>query len=166
MILLDGVAFDPTIPATALNKLPCDTSCDVPVLMIASGPYLWNVYGQTKDALVALRPGQFNGVQLVGGMHIDGLQGGNPLIQFAEYVVAGFSEPQNVEAVKILSTGWINDIYAGNEITAPSDQPFQIITTAGPATAYSIPAPVTPLSPIDEFIKAVEIFGVSLFLSA
>jgi hypothetical protein len=117
-------------------------------------------------AALRLEPvGQFKGVQLVGGQHIDGLQGGNPLIQIAEYVVAGFSQPQNVEAVKIRSIGWINDMYAGNDIKAPSDQPFQIPTTAGTATAYSLPAPATPLSPIDEFVKALELFGTSVFLN-
>jgi hypothetical protein len=30
--------------------------------------------------LQAARPGQFNGVMLVGGRHIDALQGGNSLI--------------------------------------------------------------------------------------
>ena len=85
VILLDGVAFDTTVPSTTIGKLPSD----IPVLMIASTPYLWNVYGQTKDALAALRPGEFNGVQLVGGQHIDGLQGGNPLIQFAKVLRRG-----------------------------------------------------------------------------
>jgi acetyl esterase/lipase len=162
VILLDGVAFDPSVPQTTFDKL----DSDVPVLLIASDPYFWNMYGQMGEALTTLRPGRFNGVQLVGGRHIDGLQGGNPLIQLSEYIVAGFSQPQNVEAVKILSIDWINDMYAGNKIEAPLDQPFQIFTTAGTATAYSIPAPPTQLSPIDELIKAFELFGTSIFLNA
>jgi acetyl esterase/lipase len=165
VVLLDGVAFDPSVPETAFGKLD-ELDHDVPVLLIASEPYFWNMYGQMIDAMTTLRPGQFNGVQLVGGRHIDGLQGGNPLIQLSEYIVAGFSQPQNVEAVKILSIDWINDMYAGNTIEAPSDQPFQIPTTAGTATAYSIPAPPTQLSPIDQLIKTVESFGTSIFLNA
>jgi pimeloyl-ACP methyl ester carboxylesterase len=162
VVLLDGVAFQPNLVASTVAKVPTT----LPILDISSDPYAWNLYGQMAADLSTFRPGQFNGVQLVGGRHIDALQGGNPLIQLSEYIVAGFSQPQNIEAVKILATGWINDMYAGNVIAAPSDQPFEIPTSAGTATAYSIPAPATPLSPLDELLKAFELFGTSAFLGA
>jgi hypothetical protein len=67
-----------------------------PVLDISSERYVWNMYGRVGDELQAARPGQFNGVMLVGGRHIDALQGGNSLIQTSEYLIAGFSQPQNI----------------------------------------------------------------------
>ena len=91
-----------TVP-TALQKL---TGVNYrPVLDMSSERYVWNMYGKVGDELEEARPGQFNGVMLVGGRHIDALQGGNPLIQFSEYLIAGFSQPQNVEAVKTLAVG-------------------------------------------------------------
>ncbi|HEY7052696.1 MAG TPA: hypothetical protein VH496_11285 [Mycobacterium sp.] len=157
VVLLDGVAFQPGLVASTVAKVPTDLQ----ILDISSEPYFWNEYGQMETDLAAERPGQFNGVQLVGGRHIDALQGGKPLIQFAEYLVAGFSKPQNVEAVKILATGWINDMLAGNRIVTPPDQPFEIPTTAGTATAYSIPPPPTELTLSQKVLKKIELFGVS-----
>lgn len=63
---------------------------------------------------------------LAYGRHIDALQGGNPILQVAEYIVAGFSKPENIDAVKVLASSWINDMYDG---TPPSYNP------AGPASA-------------------------------
>jgi hypothetical protein len=93
------------------------------------------------DELEAARPGRFNGVMLVGGRHIDALQGGNPLIQFSEYLVAGFSQPDNIEAVKILAVGWVNDMFAGTHdgVYGAPQEAIQIPTTAGTATAIALP---------------------------
>jgi hypothetical protein len=110
VLLLDSVDVNNTVP-TALQKL---TGVNYrPVLDISSERYVWNMYGKVGDELEAARPGQFNGVMLVGGRHIDALQGGNPLIQFSEYLIAGFSQPQNVEPVKTLAVGRVNDMFAG-----------------------------------------------------
>ena len=91
--------------------------------------------GLVGDELEAARPGQFNGVMLVGGRHIDALQGGNSLIQTSEYLIAGFSQPQNIAAVKILATGWVNDRFAGTHdgIYGAPQQSIQIDTSAGTA---------------------------------
>jgi len=112
-----------------------------PVLDISSERYVWNMYGRVGDELQAARPGQFNGVMLVGGRHIDALQGGNPLIQLSQYVIAGFSQPQNVEAVKKLAVGWVNDMFAGTQhgIYGAPQQTIQIDTSAGAATAVVLP---------------------------
>ncbi|MDT5332979.1 MAG: hypothetical protein QOF31_4276 [Mycobacterium sp.] len=93
------------------------------------------------NELEAARPGQFNGVMLVGGRHIDALQGGNSLIQTSEYLIAGFSQPQNIEAVKTLAVGWVNDIFAGTHsgIYGAPQQSIQIDTSAGTATALVLP---------------------------
>jgi hypothetical protein len=99
------------------------------------------VYGLVGNELEAARPGQFNGVMLVGGRHIDALQGGNSLIQTSEYLIAGFSQPQNIEAVKTLAVGWVNDIFAGTHsgIYGAPQQSIQIDTSAGTATALVLP---------------------------
>ncbi len=147
VVLFDGVSFQPGLLQTDLDTLPAST----PVLLIASPPYFWNLWGQMGTALVTARPDQFVGVELVGGRHIDSMQGGNPLIQLGAYLVAGFSRPQNIDAVKILASGWINDMFAGTHdaIYASPGQTLQIPTDAGTATAISLPAPPTPLSPVD-----------------
>lgn len=112
-----------------------------PVLLISSERYVWNRNGTVGDELQAARPGQFNGVMLVGGRHIDGLQGANPILQFAEYLVAGFSQPQNVDAVKTISAGWINDMYDGTDTGVYGDpqQSIEIPTPSGTATAVVLP---------------------------
>lgn len=163
VILLDGVAFDLDLPATTLGKVPGN----LPILLIASEPYIWDLYGQMSADLTAARPGRFNGVELVGGRHIDALQGGKPLIQFAEYVVAGFSRPQNIDAVKVLATGWINDMFACTHtgIYAVPGQPIQIATDAGPANAFAVPAPPTPLTPIKDVARIFITYVVSLIFN-
>ncbi|MDT0426011.1 hypothetical protein, partial [Streptomyces evansiae] len=111
------------------------------VLLISSERYVWNRNGTVGDELQAARPGQFNGVMLVGGRHIDGLQGANPILQFAEYLIAGFSQPQNVDAVKAVSAGWINDMYDGTDtgVYGEPQQSIEIPTPSGTATAVVLP---------------------------
>jgi hypothetical protein len=153
VVMLDGVAFDPALPETVFGKVPSD----LPIYLISSEPYTWNMYGQMSTAIVSARPGQFNGFQLAGGRHIDYMEGGNPLIQLGEYLVAGFSQPQNIEAAKILEIGWLNDMFGGthNGIYAPPGQEVQIPTNAGIAVATSLPAPPAPLSAGDAQLQAL-----------
>jgi len=102
---------------------------------------VWNMYGKVGDELAAARPGQFNRVMLVGGRHIDAMQGGNPLLQLSQYFIAGFSQPQNVEVVKTLAVGWVNDMFARTHdgIYGAPQQSIQIATAAGTATAVVLP---------------------------
>lgn len=138
VVLLDAVDTHNDVP-DALDQL---TGANYrPVLLISSEPYTWNRNGTVGQELQAARPGEFNGVMLVGGRHIDGLQGANPILQFAEYLIAGFSQPQNVDAVKTISAGWINDMYHGTDTGvhgAPQDS-IEIPTSSGPATAVVLP---------------------------
>lgn len=138
VVLLDSVDKGDAL-SSALQKLT--GANHVPVLDISSERYVWNLDGIVGDELQAARPGQFNGVMLVNGHHIDALQGGNPLIQFSEYLVAGFSQPQNIEAVKTIAAGWINDLFAGthNGIYGAPQQSIEIPTSAGTATAVVLP---------------------------
>jgi len=94
---------------------------------------------------------------LVGGRHIDALQGGNPLIQFSEYLIAGFSQPQNVEAVKTLAVGWVNDMFAGTHdgIYGAPQESIDIATDAGTATAVVLPMRSAQVGLIDLLVQAL-----------
>jgi hypothetical protein len=164
VVLLDGVSLDDAQLSAALAEVPHA----LPIYQIASPPYFWNQWDGMGDALVARRPGRFNGVQLVGGSHIDSMQGGNPLIQFGAYLVAGFSQPQNIEAVKKLAVGWINDMFAGTHtgIYGSPGASIDIPTDAGHATAIALPAPATPLSPLDLLLQALSEFGKQYFFQS
>ncbi|ORB44387.1 alpha/beta hydrolase [Mycolicibacterium porcinum] len=138
VVLLDAVDTHNDMP-DALDQL---TGANYrPVLLISSEPYVWNRNGTVGQELQAARPGEFNGVMLVGGRHIDGLQGANPILQFAEYLVAGFSQPQNVDAVKQISAGWINDMYNGTDtgVHGAPQESVEIPTPSGTATAVVLP---------------------------
>jgi pimeloyl-ACP methyl ester carboxylesterase len=157
VLLLDSVDVNNTVP-TALQKL---TGVNYrPVLNISSERYVWNMDGKVSDELEAARPGFFNGVMLVGGRHIDALQGGNPLIQISQYLIAGFSQPQNIEAVKTLAVGWVNDMFAGTHdgIYGAPQQNIQIDTSAGTATAVVLPFTSTQsvrATPLDGVLRVV-----------
>ena len=161
LVLLDGVALGDA--SAVIDKIPDY----LPVYQIASPPYAWNMFGTTSDALAQARPGRFNGVELVGGSHIDAMQGGNPLLQFAAYLVAGFSQQQNIEAVKILATGWINDMFAGTHtgIYADPGDSIEIPTAAGTATAIALPASEASLSPPDQLLRWWFVTGSQLLFN-
>ena len=108
VVMLDGVGLDGSM-ATSLEKVPDE----IPIYQLAAPEYFWNQFGVGSHALLEARPDQFVGVTLVGGSHVDSMQGGNPLIQFSQELVAGFSMPENVAAAKILMVGWVNDMFAG-----------------------------------------------------
>ncbi|WP_454791673.1 hypothetical protein [Mycolicibacterium lutetiense] len=83
----------------------------IPVYEIGAPLNFLNVFSDVNAQLSDARPGQFTGVVLEGGVHMDPMQGGNPLIQVAAYAIAGFPQPQNPLAVRDLSAGWINDMF-------------------------------------------------------
>jgi len=157
VVLLDSVDLNNVVP-TALAKL---TGVNYrPVYDISSEPYVWNIDGLVGQELEAARPGQFNGVMLQGGRHIDGLQGANPLLQGAEYLIAGASWARNVAAEKDLAAGWINDMFAGTHdgIYGSPHQTIEIPTSAGDATAVAFPfSSTTPIraTPWDGIAKVI-----------
>lgn len=116
VITLDGVPTGSTM-AVALAKLQAyedATGRYIPVREIGAPSNMFNSVSNVKEALNAARPGRFNGVVLSGGVHMDSMRGGNPIIQFAAYLVAGFPKPQNPPAVAQLSAQWFNDWFAGD----------------------------------------------------
>ena len=85
---------------------------DIPIYQLAAPKYFWNQFGVGTDALLEARPGtEFIGVTLVGGSHVDSMRGGNPLIQFSQQLVAGFSEAAERRGGQILMVGWVNDMF-------------------------------------------------------
>ncbi|MEW5808220.1 MAG: alpha/beta hydrolase [Actinomycetota bacterium] len=141
IVMLDGVepAGSPFV-SNALSKL---RGADYrPIYLISSDRYFWSRNGDMADKLQLARPDDFNGVNLVGGRHIDYMLGGNKIIQFAEYLTAGFSKPQNIDAAEILTAGWVNDLFSGTRSQgvygAPGEQ-IAIPTPAGAADAVVLP---------------------------
>ncbi|CRZ16759.1 hypothetical protein [Mycolicibacterium neworleansense] len=120
VVLLDGVPPSGTLP-NAMDRLAQleasngnDPADYVPVYEIGAPSNAFNSVSTVNDDLSAARPGKFNGVVVDGGVHMDSMLGGNPLIQAAAYLVAGVPQPQNPPAVQWLMAGWINDMFEGN----------------------------------------------------
>jgi pimeloyl-ACP methyl ester carboxylesterase len=159
VVMLDGVGMNDAVP-TGLANVPDE----LPIYQLAAPSYFWNQFGAANDALVQARPDRFVGVVLEGGSHVDAMQGGNPLIQFSQQLVAGFSRPQNVEAAKILMVGWINDMFAGTEdgIYGEPGEVIFIDTPAGQATAHALPSSLTTPS-LWNLLQPFVSLGMGLF---
>ncbi|KUI22808.1 hypothetical protein AU193_11035 [Mycobacterium sp. GA-1285] len=143
VVLLDGVALGgPSRMTESLRKVPLD----IPIYQLAAPVYMWNNFGSGLDALAAARPTGFIGVTLVNGSHVDAMRGGNPLIQFAQELVAGFSRPENAAAAQMLMVGWVNDMFAGeqtNGIYLERGEQYSFDTPAGKATVVALPNTLT-----------------------
>jgi pimeloyl-ACP methyl ester carboxylesterase len=141
VVMLDGVGLDDTM-AESLDLVPED----IPIYQLAAPTYFWNQYGGGSAALHEARPDQFIGVTLVDGSHVDAMQGGNPIIQFSQQLVSGFSTPQNVAAAQILMVGWVNEMFDPTQddgIDADPGEEITIDTPAGQATAVALPNSLT-----------------------
>ena len=120
VVLLDAVPFWPITPNSMdrLKELEESDNGDaddyVPVYEIGAPWNFLNSLSSVNEELTDARPGKFNGVVVNGGVHMDGMLGGNPLIQGAAYLVAGIPRAENPPAVQWLMAGWINDMFAGD----------------------------------------------------
>lgn len=130
VVMFDGVAMDSSAFATAVANLQ---ALHIPDYVVAAPPQPWNAFGATTNQLISLYPGQFVGVELVNGSHVDSMVGGHPLVDFVAQLVTRFSPPGNTAAVYTLATGWINDIYAG---AGPTDPIYGVY---GPTGGYLPP---------------------------
>jgi hypothetical protein len=160
VVMLDGVGLDDTM-AASLTKVPDE----IPIYQLAAPTYFWNQFGVGSAALLEARPDQFVGVTLVGGSHVDAMRGGNPLIQFSQQLVSGFSTPQNVEAARILMVGWIDDMFTGTQdegIYADPGEEITIDTPAGQATAVALPNSLTKPFPL-KLLQPFTSLGNSFF---
>lgn len=144
VVMFDGFSFSGVVPK-ALESL---SNPYIPVYQIAAPPQPWNSSGATTKELVAARPGQFVGVTLAGGSHVDSLIGGSPIFDFVAQLATGFSPSGNTDAVYTLATGWINDLYLG---LGPADgagvygSPDQYLVLGDAAGVVLAPAPVVDL---------------------
>ncbi|MET0900093.1 MAG: alpha/beta hydrolase [Mycobacterium sp.] len=120
VVLLDAVPFWPITPNSMERLKKLEESNDgagddyIPVYEIGAPRNFLNSLSSVNEELTDARPGKFNGVVINGGVHMDGMLGGNPLIQAAAYLVAGVPRAENPPAVQLLMAGWINDMFAGD----------------------------------------------------
>lgn len=145
VVMYDGVSSNGTF-AGALTSL---AARGIPIYQIAAPPQPWNANGQTTKDLVTLRPGQFVGVVLANGSHVDSLIGGSPIVDFFSQLIIKRSPTGNTQAVYTLANGWINDMYAGLGPTNGNGvygQPDQLIDLAPAAGVVLGPAPVVDLN--------------------
>ncbi|MCV7009866.1 PE domain-containing protein [Mycobacterium gordonae] len=147
VVMFDGVANNNAAFAGAITQLK---AASVPIYTVAAPPQAWNAFGNTTNQLVSLYPGQFVGAEIAGGSHVDSMLGRGPLIDLALQVITQFSPPGATAAVYTLSTGWINDMWAGATPAAPqygiyglgpnnSYQTGGQAIVLGPATAIILP---------------------------
>lgn len=146
VIMVDGVsrgAFDGT--GSFATQVAALDARSIPVYQLAAPAQLWNAYGATTNALVATNPGRFRGVVLTGGSHIDAIVGEAPADDIVAQRVTTPSLPGNAAAARLLTAGWINDLYAG---VAPADALFGFYAAAnrpillGDAAATPLPSPL------------------------
>lgn len=116
VVMFDGVSSNSSAFASSIASLQ---TLGIPDYVVAAPPQLWNAFGGTTNELVSLYPNQFVGVELVGGSHVDSMVGAHPVLDFVTQLVTRFSPPGNTAAVYTLSSGWINDMYAGTGPIAP-----------------------------------------------
>jgi len=108
VVMYDGVAISSSAFASAIANL---TALSIPDYVVAAPPQLWNLGGGTTTQLVNSYPGQFVGVELVNGSHVDAMLGNKPVLDFFSQVATQFSPGGNTQAVYTLSTGWIDDFF-------------------------------------------------------
>jgi hypothetical protein len=157
VVTLDGVPTGTTM-VDALRKLDdyeVLTDHYIPIREIGAPSNLFNSTSAVKEELAASRPNRFNGVVLTGGVHMDSMRGGNPLIQFAAYVVAGFPQPQNPPAVDTLIAQWFDEWFDGDtgvgddlapgstiDIPTPQGTAHAVVIGTAPAATTALFGPV------------------------
>jgi hypothetical protein len=125
VVMFDGVATNSSSFAAAIANLK---TLNIPDYVVAAPPQSWNAQGVTTNQLVSLYRGQFVGVELVNGSHVDSLLGDKPFVDLLAQVITQYSPGGNTAAVYTLSSGWIDDIYVG---AGPTDPIYGLYGTPG-----------------------------------
>ena len=125
VVMFDGAGNNSTSFASAIASLK---TMNIPDYTVASPPQFENGFGQTTNQLVSLYPGQFVGVELVNGSHVDSLLGDKPLVDVVAQLATKISPGGDTAAVYTLSSGWINDMFAG---AGPTDPMYGLYGTPG-----------------------------------
>jgi hypothetical protein len=160
VITLDGVPTGTTLP-DAIDKLDYYESHGghyIPIREIGAPWNLFNSLSNVKESLNEGRPGRYNGVVLDGGVHMDSMRGGNPLIQFVAYLVAGIPRPINPPAVDQLAATWFNQWFEGQTDIGDELVPgsrIEIVTPQGVATGIVIGAAPTAIPRVNPNLAAL-----------
>lgn len=146
VVTLDGVPTGSTMTDALLKLDAYEALTDhyIPIREIGAEPNLYNSLSNVKEVLTASRPDRYNGVVLTGGVHMDSMRGGNPLIQFSAYIAAGFPQPQNPPAVDALAAQWFEEWFAGYTDIGDEFVPgstIDVLTPEGTAHAVVIGTP-------------------------
>jgi len=134
VVMFDGVdtSASPTSDfAAAIANLK---SMSIPDYVVAAPPQGWNLGGGTTGQLVDSYPGQFVGVELADGSHVDSMLGNKPVLDFFSQLATKFSPGGNTQAVYTLSTGWIDDFFTPG--AGPSN-PMYGLYGLGPNGSYA-----------------------------
>ena len=142
VVMFDGVS-NGALSDSFANQVIALHDAGKPIYQIAAPAQSWNLFGATTNVLAANSVGQFAGVVLQGGSHVDSMLGVNPIFDFVLQLVTKRSPAGNTAAVYTLSTGWINDFYADATPTTPQYGLYaaanqQIIM--GPTVAFGLPS--------------------------
>ncbi|WNG82045.1 hypothetical protein C6A86_028590 [Mycobacterium sp. ITM-2016-00316] len=157
VITLDGVPTGTTMVDT-LAKLAAyedATGRFIPIREIGAPSNFLNSTSNVKEALNEARPGRFNGVVLKGGVHMDSMRGGNPIIQFSAFIAAGFPKPQNQAAVTVLATTWFDEWFSGDTDNGDDLLPgstLPITTQKGTAQGVVIGRAAVSALPVSRFV--------------
>ena len=173
VVMFDGVSNGAT-DGTFTQQVDVLLDAGKPIYTIAAPAQSWNAFGATTNALAEALAGNFAGVVLTGGSHVDSMIGSNPIIDAVLQLVTQRVPAGNTDAVYTLSTGWLNDMFAGNTPGGPLDTQYGFYAGAnqaiimGPTAALALPSPVlNQLSLGDRILTSVidavgSIFGFSI----
>jgi lipocalin len=146
VVMYDGVsggAFDDS--GSFATQVAALDSRSIPVYQLAAPAQLWNAYGATTNALLAVDPGRFRGVVLTGGSHVDAITGSSVADDIVTQRVTTLSLPGNAAAARFLTAGWINDMYSGGTPNAPrygSYAPADLAIVLGETAATALPSAI------------------------
>jgi hypothetical protein len=106
------------------------------VLQIAAPASGCNAWGSGTRALLEARPGEFVGVELERGVHVDAEGRDTDLLAT---LVCGVPRPANVRAVHEIAADWITNAFTGSSLGIVDGAPGQRVRV-GRATAVVLPA--------------------------
>lgn len=166
VVMFDGVSNDAFGTGFA-EQVGVLAAAGKPTYQIAAPAQAWNAFGVTTNSLAALRPGEFTGMVLTGGSHVDSMLGVNLLFDSVLQLVTQPVPAGNTAATYTLSTGWLNDMYAGN---TPQNAQYGFYAGAneaimmGPTSAVALPSlAANNMSFGDRLLTSVlGMFGVTL----
>jgi hypothetical protein len=135
-----------------ISKVPLAT----PVYYVGAESHIINNFDEVSGVMKELRPNQFTGVHIDGGVHADILEGLNPLGEFVLNLALGTPRPENTAAANLLAVGWINDMFSAGPDTGIYPGPgasVDVETDEGTAHIVGLGGPIHELSFIESLIS-------------